>query len=189
MQQERALVSTSRAEGEGCNQRSGEASTRDSISQTAGSSDDSTTPGFQLFDDDGFFLDSTPLDPGPISPDDGAYRAERFGTSFPTIPVTLLPSTSALIGDPNATIAMAVWIPGLVLVAEALVTPPPTDAPATDPPTADPSVDEAIADCFMYLEMYPELLEIDPGLAALCDADVNAARSLISALLAELDLL
>ena len=41
----------------------------------------------------------------------------------------------------------------------------------------------------MYLEMYPELLEIDPGLAALCDADVNAARSLISALLAELDLL
>ena len=44
LQQERALVSTSRAEGEGCNQRSGEASTRDSISQTAGSSDEEPEP-------------------------------------------------------------------------------------------------------------------------------------------------
>jgi len=140
------------------------------------------TPPFGLFDDAGNVIESEALDPAPTSPADGAYRAERFGTSFPTMPVSLLPSTGELIGDPTATIAIAVWIPILVLTADALVSSLPTDPPVTDPPVTDPDV----ADCFMYLEMYPELVELDPQLPSLCEANVDAARSIISGLLDDL---
>ncbi len=145
--------------------------------------------GYELFDDDGAMIEGIPLDPGPISPSDGAYRAERFGTSFPTIPVSLLPSTSALTGDPNATIALAVWMPALVLTMEALIGAPEEPEPSvTEPPVIDPPINEAVADCLMYLELYPALLEIDPFLEQLCETDVDAARSRISVLLDELGL-
>lgn len=52
----------------------------------------------------------------------------------------------------------------------------------------DPAGAAAKADCFMYLELYPELLEIDPGLAALCKTDPAGAQRAISALLEELGL-
>jgi len=62
---------------------------------------------------------------------------------------------------------------------------PVEEAPA---PVAEEPVDAGTADCFMYLEMYPELTEIDPGLPSYCDIDNAAARALISELLIELGL-
>ncbi len=62
---------------------------------------------------------------------------------------------------------------------------PVEEAPA---PAADEPVDAGTADCFMYLEMYPELTEIDPGLPSYCEFDNAAARALISELLIELGL-
>ena len=90
-------------------------------------------------------------------------------------------------------------------VTEWVATPATPDEPAPTP-AADPAfeeievveapapveeievVDTGTADCFMYLEMYPELTEIDPGLPSYCEIDSAAARALISELLIELGL-
>ena len=64
------------------------------------------------------------------------------------------------------------------------------EPPAEETPAEDISVDQAhaaeVADCFMYLEMYPELLELDPLLSTACTENVDFARSVISGLLDEL---
>jgi hypothetical protein len=38
----------------------------------------------------------------------------------------------------------------------------------------------------MYLEMYPQLTEMDPSLWSSCDSNPAAARGIISALLADI---
>jgi hypothetical protein len=56
-------------------------------------------------------------------------------------------------------------------------------------PTPEPRTDEldaARADCFMYLEDYPELVEMDTGLSELCELDPIQARSIIGPMLSEL---
>ena len=60
---------------------------------------------------------------------------------------------------------------------------PPADESPAAPPVEEPAgaTAEEIADCFMYLEMYPELMEEHPNLSALCETDTAAARSIISA--------
>lgn len=66
---------------------------------------------------------------------------------------------------------------------------PPVDEPPVDEQPEQPPVEEEpagataeeIADCFMYLEMYPELMEEHPNLSVLCETDTAAARSIISA--------
>ncbi len=66
------------------------------------------------------------------------------------------------------------------------------EAPVEEAPAEDISVDQhladKIADCFMYLEMYPQLLELDPLLSTACTENVDFARSVISELLDELGL-
>jgi len=65
--------------------------------------------------------------------------------------------------------------------------PPAEEAPAEDI-SVDPELADKIADCFMYLEMYPQLLELDPLLSTACTENVDFARSVISGLLDELGL-
>jgi hypothetical protein len=61
------------------------------------------------------------------------------------------------------------------------------EVPAEDV-AVDPALAEQIADCFMYLEMYPQLQELDPMLPATCESNVAFARGVISNLLTELGL-
>lgn len=128
--------------------------------QEAGDDETSTgAGGYGILDDDGTIIEGTPIDPRPEMPDNGAYRAERFGTSFPTIPASLLPSTSALVGDPNLTIGLTVWAPALVVDAAALnVTPPSSTTVSTAPevrpvPTVVIGQDEDGNDIVIELEI------------------------------------
>ncbi|MFT7647254.1 MAG: hypothetical protein ACI8Y4_002000 [Candidatus Poriferisodalaceae bacterium] len=66
-------------------------------------------------------------------------------------------------------------------------TAPAEEAPAEEAP-GDSEEDELRSDCFMYLEMYPELIELDPYLSTYCDSNPADARSIISGLLSELGL-
>jgi len=64
----------------------------------------------------------------------------------------------------------------------------PPRRPLPEDISVDPELADKIADCFMYLEMYPQLLELDPLLSTACTENVDFARSVISGLLDELGL-
>ncbi|MFK8024173.1 MAG: hypothetical protein AB8G26_09455 [Ilumatobacter sp.] len=90
--------------------------------------------GFGLFDDDGVDIAGVELVTELVASEDNEARAERFGVSFPAIPASMLPSTSTLTGDADATISISVWIPALVLPTEE-----PGDAPPAEPTPDQPA--------------------------------------------------
>jgi hypothetical protein len=60
----------------------------------------------------------------------------------------------------------------------------PNEAPAepqftSEAPTTT-GTEQGIVDCFMNLEMYPELVEVYPGIADMCESDTDQALALIS---------
>lgn len=80
--------------------------------------------------------------------------------------------------------ALVVTLTGDLATAE-----PPTTTGEVPTSQRDPAADQLealIADCHMYLEMYPELSELNPELPILCESDPVSARNIISGLLTEL---
>jgi hypothetical protein len=61
----------------------------------------------------------------------------------------------------------------------------PMDEAPVEEELFDPEA-ELRADCFMYLEMYPQLAEADPGLPAYCEVNPSGARGIIRSLFDEL---
>ncbi len=63
----------------------------------------------------------------------------------------------------------------------------PEEAPASEDISTEPSTAELEADCFMYLEMYPELVELDAYLPTYCGQNPADALRIIGELLDDLD--
>ncbi|NOX29858.1 MAG: hypothetical protein GXP35_07410 [Actinobacteria bacterium] len=82
---------------------------------------------FELESDDGIRLEDLPLveanppDPAPgPSPDDAAYRAQRYGTSFPFVPISMAPSAQILLDTSHTEFELTVAVLEL-LVPEGLL--------------------------------------------------------------------
>jgi len=131
------------------------------------------------------------------TPQEGAYRAERFGTQF-EIPISWLPSTSTLLDVSEGTVEVTAWaiiaiVPDTGEGAPVEVEVPVTESPVTEPPATEPSVpvvtapDPDVEDCLMYLDNYEELLDEFPNLEERCKTDTAGARATISRFLQNMD--
>jgi hypothetical protein len=94
--------------------------------------------------------------------------------------VTFTPKTGSEVLGNGAGPAVLVGVVSALRPFEFIVVASKTAVDLVDPEA------ELRADCFMYLEMYPQLAEADPGLPAYCEVNPSGARGIISSLFDEL---